>query len=186
MLFCDTKAHCADGSWPCCVPFQEVPKPVNSGQAQQFPASGLAERGCSKHWLMFVHTSGTHLIDSKKCQGWMKTSLMLNCVSLPRKEEILSDSCQTIVPSSISSPPERSLNLLVLARSYSLGLHFCHCGPPPVCPPPTSQAPSAPSQGLSLCPMASSRSWMSRTVTQAPTAAWPPIQPANASATRLY
>lgn len=28
-------------------------------------------------------------------------------------------------------PPERSLNLLVLARSYSLDLHFCHCVPSP-------------------------------------------------------
>lgn len=131
-----------------------------------------------------------HVWDSldrlQEVPGLDENLLDADCVSLPRKEEILSDSCQTIVPSSISSPPERSLNLLVLARSYSLDLHFCHCGPPRVCPPPTSQAPSAPSQGLSLFPMASSRSWMSRTVTQAPTAAWPPIQLANASATRLY
>lgn len=44
----------------------------------------------------------------------------------------------------------------------------------------------SPSQGSSPFPMGSSRSWMFRRVTRAPTAVWPPTQPASASARRPY
>ena len=47
-----------------------------------------------------------------------------------------------------------------------------------------SQAPSVPSQGSSPFPTGSSRSWMYRRATQAPTAVWPPTQHASASARR--
>lgn len=64
-------------------------------------------------------------------------------------------------------------------------------GGPRTCHPPC-KAPAhltgalSPTQGSSLFPMGFSRSLTFRRVTQAPTAAWPPTQPASASARRLY